>query len=149
MSLPSHLTIEIVTPDRAIVHETVDEARLPGAEGYLGVLPGHTPLLVKLQVGEIWFRRGNETTWLHAAFGFAEILPDRIRILARTAEAGGRDRPGTRRGSRHPGAGAACVADERHRFRARANSTAQVAVTPAGGSPHRHAVGRKAMTGWR
>ncbi|MCE2539140.1 MAG: F0F1 ATP synthase subunit epsilon [Acidobacteria bacterium] len=86
MPLPSHLTIEIVTPDRAIVHETVDEARLPGAEGYLGVLPGHTPLLVTLQVGEIWFRRGSEKTWLHAAFGFAEILPDRIRILARTAE---------------------------------------------------------------
>ena len=86
MSLPSHLTIEIVTPDRAIVHETVDEACLPGAEGYLGVLPGHTPLLVELRVGEIWFRRGSEKTWLHAAFGFAEILPDRIRILARTAE---------------------------------------------------------------
>ena len=86
MSLPSHLTIEIVTPDRAIVHETVDEARLPGAEGYLGVLPGHTPLLATLQVGEIWFRRGSEETYLHAAFGFAEILPDRIRILARTAE---------------------------------------------------------------
>ena len=86
MSLPSHLTIEIVTPDRAIVHETVDEACLPGAEGFLGVLPGHTPLLVTLQVGEIWFRRGSEKTWLHAAFGFAEILPDRIRILARTAE---------------------------------------------------------------
>ena len=86
MPLPSHLTIEIVTPDRAIVHETVDEARLPGAEGYLGVLPGHTPLLVTLRVGEIWFRRGAENTYLHAAFGFAEILPDRIRILARTAE---------------------------------------------------------------
>lgn len=86
MPLPEHLTIEIVTPDRAIVHETVDEAGLPGAEGYLGVLPGHTPLLVKLQVGEIWFRRGSEKTYLHAAFGFAEILPDRIRILARTAE---------------------------------------------------------------
>lgn len=86
MPLPEHLTIEIVTPDRAIVHETVDEAGLPGAEGYLGVLPGHTPLLVKLQVGEIWFRRGSGKTYLHAAFGFAEILPDRIRILARTAE---------------------------------------------------------------
>lgn len=86
MPLPDHLTIEIVTPDRAIVHETVDEAGLPGAEGRLGVLPGHTPLLVKLQVGEIWFRRGSEKTYLHAAFGFAEILPDRIRILARTAE---------------------------------------------------------------
>ena len=86
MPLPSHLTIEIVTPDRAIVHETVDEAGLPGAEGYLGVLPGHTPLLVTLQVGEIWFRQGSAKTYVHAAFGFAEILPDRIRILARTAE---------------------------------------------------------------
>ena len=86
MPLPEHLTIEIVTPDRAVVHQTVDEARLPGAEGYLGVLPGHTPLLVMLQVGEIWFRRGSEKTYLHAAFGFAEVLPDRIRILARTAE---------------------------------------------------------------
>ena len=86
MPLPSCMSIEIVTPDRAIVQETVDEARIPGAEGYLGVLPGHTPLLVTLDVGEIWFRRGSEKTYLHAAFGFAEILPDRIRILARTAE---------------------------------------------------------------
>ncbi len=86
MPLPHHLTIEIVTPDRAIVHETVDEAQIPGAEGYLGVLPGHTALLVTLNVGEVWFRRGEETTYLHVAFGFAEILPDRIRILARTAE---------------------------------------------------------------
>lgn len=86
MPLPQHLTIEIVTPDRAIVHETVDEAQLPGAEGYLGVLPGHTPLLVRLDVGEVWFRRGEDRSYLHVAFGFAEILPDRIRILARTAE---------------------------------------------------------------
>ncbi len=86
MPLPQHLTIEIVTPDRAIVHETVDEARIPGAEGYLGVLPGHTPLLAMLDVGEAWLRRGEEMTYLHVAFGFAEILPDRIRILARTAE---------------------------------------------------------------
>ncbi len=86
MPLPQHLTIEIVTPDRAIVHETVDEAQLPGAEGYLGVLPGHTPLLVTLDVGEVWFRRGEDLSYLHVAFGFAEILPDRIRILARTAE---------------------------------------------------------------
>ncbi|MXY23326.1 MAG: F0F1 ATP synthase subunit epsilon [Acidobacteria bacterium] len=86
MPLPQHLTIEIVTPDRAIVHETVDEAQIPGAEGYLGVLPGHTPLLVTLDVGEVWFRRGEDLSYLHVAFGFAEILPDRIRILARTAE---------------------------------------------------------------
>ena len=86
MPLPSHLSLEIVTPDRAVVHETVDEAQIPGAGGYLGVLPGHTPLLVTLQVGEIWFRRGAAKTYLHVAFGFAEILPDRIRILARLAE---------------------------------------------------------------
>ncbi len=88
MPLPPHLTLEIVTPERAIIHQTVDEAQIPGAEGYLGVLPGHTPLLVQLQVGEIWFRQGEEKTHLHVAFGFAEILPDRIRILARTAERG-------------------------------------------------------------
>ena len=51
MALPSHLTLEIVTPDRPLAVETVDEVEIPGAEGYLGVLPGHTPLLVALQVG--------------------------------------------------------------------------------------------------
>lgn len=86
MPIPSHLSLEVVTPDRAVVHETVDEAQLPAAEGYLGVLPGHTPLLVTLQVGEVWFRRGADKTYLNIAFGFAEILPDRIRILARLAE---------------------------------------------------------------
>ncbi len=88
MPFPQQLTLAIVTPDRAIVHAMVDEAQIPGAEGYLGVLPGHTPLLVSLQVGEFWYRQGEDTTHLHVAFGFAEILPDRIRILARTAERG-------------------------------------------------------------
>lgn len=86
MTLPSHLILEIVTPERAIVHETVDEAEIPGADGYLGVLPGHTPLLVSLQVGELWFKQGEKKTYLSVAFGFAEILPDRIRILAKNAE---------------------------------------------------------------
>ena len=86
MALPSHLALEIVTPDRAVVLETVDEAQIPGAEGYLGVLPGHTPLLVTLQVGELWFRQGDEKSYLSVAFGFAEVLPDRVRILAQIAE---------------------------------------------------------------
>lgn len=86
MALPTHLTLELVTPDRAVVRESVDEIQIPGAEGYLGVLPGHTPLLVGLQVGELWFRQGEQTSYVSVAFGFAEILPDRVTILAQVAE---------------------------------------------------------------
>ena len=86
MPLPSHFALELVTPDRAIVRETVDEIQIPGSEGYLGVLPGHTPLLTTLQVGESWFRQGNEKYYVSVAFGFFEILPDRVTILAQVAE---------------------------------------------------------------
>lgn len=86
MSIPDHLTLEIVTPERSVVHAAVDEVEIPGEEGYLGVLPGHTPMLVSLQVGQLWFRQGQERTYLSLAFGFAEILPDRVIILAETAE---------------------------------------------------------------
>ena len=86
MSVPTHLTLEIVTPDRALVQEEVDEVQLPGTEGYLGILPGHTPLLTSLRVGQVWYRKGGETFYLSVAFGFAEVLPDRVRLLARIAE---------------------------------------------------------------
>jgi F-type H+-transporting ATPase subunit epsilon len=86
MSLPAHLTLEIVTPDRSILREQVDEVEVPGADGYFGVLPGHTPLLASLQVGELWYRKGSEKSYLSIAFGFAEVLPDRVTILARIAE---------------------------------------------------------------
>lgn len=86
MALPTHLTLEIVTPDRSIIREQVDEVEIPGAEGYFGVLPGHTPMLAMLQVGEMWYRRGQEMTSLSIAFGFAEVLPDRVTILAQIAE---------------------------------------------------------------
>ena len=86
MSVPSHLILEIVTPDRALVHEEVDEVQLPGTEGYLGILPGHTPLLTSLRVGQVWYRKGAEKFYLSMAFGFAEVLPDRVRLLARIAE---------------------------------------------------------------
>lgn len=86
MSIPDHLTLEIVTPERSVMHAAVDEVEIPGEEGYLGVLPGHTPMLVSLQVGQLWFRQGQERTYLSLAFGFAEILPDRVIILAETAE---------------------------------------------------------------
>jgi F-type H+-transporting ATPase subunit epsilon len=84
--LPTSLTLEIVTPDRLLVREQVDEVVIPGAQGYFGVLPGHTPLLATLQVGELWYRKGQEKTFLVVAFGFAEVLPDRVTILAQVAE---------------------------------------------------------------
>ena len=86
MAIPSHLALEIVTPDRAVTHDEVDEVQIPGADGYFGVLPGHTPLLASLQVGQLWYRKGTEITYLSVAFGFAEVLPDRVTILARMAE---------------------------------------------------------------
>ena len=85
-ALPTSLTLEIVTPDRSVVAERVDEVEIPGAEGYFGVLPGHTPLLAMLQVGELWYRQGAEKHYLSIAFGFAEVLPDRVTILAELAE---------------------------------------------------------------
>jgi len=85
-TLPTHLTLEVVTPDRSVVTDQVDEVEIPGAEGYFGVLPGHTPLLATLQVGELWYRKGTEKEYLSIAFGFAEVLPDRVTILAQLAE---------------------------------------------------------------
>lgn len=86
MAIPDHLTLEIVTPDRSIAHGEVDEVVVPGAEGSFGVLPGHTPLLSTLTVGEIEYRRGDERSYVAVSFGFAEVLPDRVTILAQIAE---------------------------------------------------------------
>jgi len=86
MAIPSHLALEIVTPERSITHEEVDEVEIPGADGYFGVLPGHTPLLASLQVGQLWYRKGSEVSYLSVAFGFAEVMPDRATILAQFAE---------------------------------------------------------------
>jgi F-type H+-transporting ATPase subunit epsilon len=86
MALPTKLTLEIVTPDRALVTAQVDEVELPGSEGYFGVLPGHTELLASLQVGELWYRIGRDKYYLAVAFGFVEVLPDHVTVLARIAE---------------------------------------------------------------
>ena len=86
MAIPPHIELQIATPDRPIVREQVDEVQIPGAEGYFGVLPGHTPLLAALTVGELWYRKGQEKTPVSIAFGFAEVLPDRVTILAKLAE---------------------------------------------------------------
>ena len=84
--LPTSLTLEIVTPDRALVSEQVDEVEIPGSQGYFGVLPAHAPLLASLQVGELWYRKGQEKHYLSIAFGFVEVLPDKVTVLAQIAE---------------------------------------------------------------
>ena len=86
MALPTKLQLQIVSADRSLLNETVDEVVIPGFDGYFGVLPGHTPMLAVLQVGELWYRQGQEKHYLLIAFGFAEELPDRVTILAQTAE---------------------------------------------------------------
>ena len=86
MPLPTSIELQIVTPDKMLVKEQVDEVEIPGTEGYFGVLPGHTPMLASLAVGEMWYRQGTEKTYLSLAYGFAEVLPDRVTILAQLAE---------------------------------------------------------------
>ena len=80
------LQLQIVSADRSLVNEQVDEVEIPGADGYFGVLPGHTPLLALLQVGELWYRKGQEKFYLSIAFGFAEVQPDTVTILAEIVE---------------------------------------------------------------
>ena len=78
--------LEIVTPDKLVVDDRAEEMQIPGKHGYLGVLPGHAPLITELAVGEISYRRGGTTERLAVAWGFAEVLPEKVTILAQTAE---------------------------------------------------------------
>jgi F-type H+-transporting ATPase subunit epsilon len=84
--IPSHLQLQIVSAERSLVNETVDEVEIPGYDGYFGVLPGHTPLLAALSVGTLRYRQGAANHYLLIAFGFAEVQPDRVTILAQVAE---------------------------------------------------------------
>ena len=86
MELPTALHLRIVSADRSLVDETVDEVEIPGDAGYFGVLPGHTPLLASLGAGELWYRQKQEYHYVSIAFGFAEVQPDSVTILAQTAE---------------------------------------------------------------
>ena len=86
MSLPDKIQLEIVTPERLFFSGEVDEVNVPGAEGYLGVLPGHAPLLSELRIGVITYRQENQKSHLFCSWGFAEVLPDRVSVLAEVAE---------------------------------------------------------------
>src|SRR6202142_628647 len=78
--------LEIVTPEKMVVKDVAEEIQIPGKNGYLGILPGHAPLITELAVGEISYRKGAQTFYLSVAWGFAEVLPDKVTILAETAE---------------------------------------------------------------
>jgi F-type H+-transporting ATPase subunit epsilon len=84
--MANQLTLSIVTPEREIVRVQADEVELPGTEGYFGVLPGHTPMLATLTVGRLTYRIGQTSHVLAIAFGFAEVLPDAVTVLAEIAE---------------------------------------------------------------
>lgn len=80
------LQLEIVTPERLVEKDEVTEVELPGRDGYIGVLPGHAPLITELGVGEIRYRGDGMEYRLAVAWGFAEILSNKVTILAETAE---------------------------------------------------------------
>jgi F-type H+-transporting ATPase subunit epsilon len=78
--------LEIVTPDRRVVKDSAEEIQIPGRNGYLGVMAGHAALITELAVGEITYQSNGYTERLAVAWGFAEVLPDKVTILAETAE---------------------------------------------------------------
>ncbi len=79
-------TLEVVTPARQVVRETVTEAQIPVRGGYIGVMPGHTPLLAEMGIGELTYRVGNREFSCTAIGGFVEVLADRVIVLADAAE---------------------------------------------------------------
>ncbi len=87
MALPEKIHLVIVTPERQLFSGLVDEVTVPSSQGYLGILPGHAPLLAELGIGNISYRDGGRTEFLFCSWGFAEVLPDRVVLLAQSAEA--------------------------------------------------------------
>jgi F-type H+-transporting ATPase subunit epsilon len=84
--MAERLTLELATPTRMVIAETVDEVVVPGSEGYFGVLPGHAPLLATLGIGELTYRIGRDERHVAVAGGFAEVRNDKVIVLADTAE---------------------------------------------------------------
>ena len=84
--MAERLTLELATPTRMVVAETVDEVVVPGSEGYFGVLPGHAPLLATLGIGELTYRVGRDERHVAVAGGFAEVRNDKVIVLADSAE---------------------------------------------------------------
>jgi F-type H+-transporting ATPase subunit epsilon len=86
MSLPEKIHLEIVTPEKQLFSGAVEEVTVPSNTGYLGILPGHAPLLAELGIGEISYKIEGRTDFLFCSWGFVEVLPDRVVVLAQSAE---------------------------------------------------------------
>jgi F-type H+-transporting ATPase subunit epsilon len=86
--LPEAIELVVVTPEKQLLRQSAKEVQLPGADGYLGILPGHAPLITELGIGELSYHdpSGKESAHLAIIRGFAEVLPDRVTVLAETAE---------------------------------------------------------------
>ena len=84
--MADRLTLEVATPSRLVVGNSVDEVVAPGSEGYFGVLPGHAPFLTTLGIGELTYRVGHDEHHLAVAGGFAEVRNDKVIVLADSAE---------------------------------------------------------------
>src|SRR5215831_3466574 len=84
--LPTRLQFELVTPDRPVVSESVLAVSLPGKSGYLGILPGHAPLLTELKPGELSYTSPTAAHHVAVSTGVAEVLGDRVTVLAQTSE---------------------------------------------------------------
>jgi F-type H+-transporting ATPase subunit epsilon len=80
------LHLQIITPDKKLVEEDTDQVQIPGKSGYLGILPGHAPLITELMIGEISYNVRGTMQYIAVAWGFAEVLADGVTILADTAE---------------------------------------------------------------
>ena len=85
--MAENFQLEIVTPEKLVVKDSAEEVQIPGRNGYIGVLPGHAPLITELGAGEISYRAGGQLHRFSMAWGFAEVLPDRVTVLAETVEA--------------------------------------------------------------
>jgi len=80
------IELQVVTPERHILSEDVDSVEMPGKDGYLGILPGHAPLLTEMGIGILTYRKGSETRSLTVMGGYAEVLPNRVIVLAEASE---------------------------------------------------------------
>ena len=86
MALPEHIHLEIVTPEKQLFSGPVDAVTVPSTRGYLGILPGHAPLLAELGIGNISYKSGDRADVMSCCWGFVEVLPERVVVLAHTAE---------------------------------------------------------------
>ena len=82
----STFKLSVVSPERLVLSEEVEEAQVPGKNGYLGILPGHAPMMTELDIGELSYRQGDRTAFLAVTWGYCEVLSDQVIVLAERAE---------------------------------------------------------------